>query len=127
MKRLHASLALALLALATPGCFLSRTRINEPIDAEAYGRLAPLQSTQDDVLRELGAPADIVQLGTRSAWRYDHTQSKSAAAWPIIVVLQNVDTVQDRVWAFFDEGGVLTHIGATFEADEASYKMPFQD
>jgi len=44
----------------------------------------------------------------------------------VFVVLRNVDTVQDRVWAFFDEAGLLTHLGATFEGDDASYKMPFQ-
>lgn len=127
MKRRFHLLALPLLLLATPSCFISRERVNEAIDPGAYARLAPGASTQDDVLRELGAPSDIVQIGSRSAWRYDHTQSKSAAFWPIVVVLQNRDTVQDRVWAFFDESGQLTHIGGTFEADGASYKMPFQD
>jgi outer membrane protein assembly factor BamE (lipoprotein component of BamABCDE complex) len=127
MERHLTPLVLALFSLATPSCFLSRTRINESIDTEAYARLLPGTSTQDDVLHELGAPSDIVQLGTRSAWRYDHTQSKSSAVWPIVVVLQNVDTVQDRVWAFFDADGLLTHLGGTFQADDASYKMPFQD
>ncbi len=120
-------LALAVLVALTPSCFLSRSRVNEPIDTQAYGRLAPGQSNQDDVLRELGAPADIVQLGARSAWRYDHTHSKSTGVWPVVVVLQNVDTVQDRVWAFFDGNGLLTNIGATFQAADASYKLPFQD
>ena len=125
MKRL--ALLFVLVGLGTlPGCFISRTRVNKAIDPASYGRLTPNQSTQEDVLRELGAPADIVQLGEGSAWRYDFTQSKSAAFWPLFVVLRNVDTVQDRVWAFFDEAGLLTHLGATFEADGASYKMPFQ-
>jgi len=120
-------LGLALLVLLTPSCFISRTRVNKPVDSFAYGLLTPGSSDQDDVLRELGAPGDIVQLGRRTAWRYDHTQSKTATTFLIVLALRNIDTVQDRVWVFFDEDGKLTHIGGTFEADQASYKFPFQD
>jgi len=120
-------LLLALACLVTPSCFISRTRTNSALDAEAYARLVPGQSTQDDVLAELGAPVDVVQLGRRSAWRYDHTQAKDAALFLILVTFRNIDSDQDRVWAFFDEEGVLTHVGGTFESDEAGYKMPWQD
>lgn len=120
-------LALAILILATPSCFFSRTRVNPSIDPAAYGKLTAGTSSQEDVLRELGAPADIVQLGNRSAWRYEHTRSKTAATWLLVLALRNIDTTQDRVWAFFDEAGLLTHIGATFEGEEAAYKFPFED
>ena len=120
-------LGTVLLGLLLPSCFISRVRVNEAIDPVAYGRLEVGKSTQDDVLQELGAPADIVQLGFRSAWRYDHTHSKNATSFFVVLALQNVDTVQDRVWAFFDEEGLLTHIGATFDADKAEYQFPFSD
>lgn len=118
--------SLALL-LVTPACFVSRERINQPIERAAYGQLVPGESNADDVLRELGAPTDVVQLGKRSAWRYDHTQTKSAAFWPLVIVLSNQETQEDRVWAFFDEDGVLSHIGGTFQADSAAYAMPWQE
>ncbi|MFT7485562.1 MAG: outer membrane protein assembly factor BamE (lipoprotein component of BamABCDE complex) [Candidatus Paceibacteria bacterium] len=120
-------LAAAILCVTSSSCFVSRERINPPINQSAYGRLEPGKSNADDVLRELGAPADVVQLGKRSAWRYDHTQKKAAAFWPIVVVLSNTETQQDRIWAFFDESGRLTHIGGTFAADSAEYRMPWED
>jgi outer membrane protein assembly factor BamE (lipoprotein component of BamABCDE complex) len=119
-------LSLACLTLLS-GCFFARERVNHPIDPAAYGKLVPGTSTADDVLRELGAPEDVVQLGKRSAWRYSHSQTKSAAIWPIIIVFSNKETQQDRIWAFFNEKDVLTHIGGTFRADEADYQMPWQD
>ncbi len=118
---------LLLCCLATPSCFISRGRVNQAIDQEAYGRLQPGTSSADDVLRELGAPAEVVQLAKRTAWRYDFTQTKTAALWPIILVFVNSEIRQDRVWAFFDEQGVLTHLGGTFKADQASYSMPWSD
>ncbi len=126
MTKTNLLVSLALMGLLS-SCFVARERVNRPIERSAYAQLAPGESTAEDVLRLLGAPADVVQLGHKSAWRYDHTQKKSAAFWPIIVVLSNNDTQQDRVWAFFDETGLLTHIGGTFMADSASYKMPWQE
>ena len=120
--------ALALLcALGTSSCFVARSRINQPIDQVAYERLEPMVSSQADVLHELGAPAAVVQLGDKSAWRYDHTQSKVATFWPILVVLANTEDQQDRVWAFFDASGLLTHLGGTFEAETAEYKLPWSN
>jgi hypothetical protein len=116
-----------LCALGTPSCFLARSRINQPIDQSAYQRLEPMVSTQEDVLRELGAPAAVVQLGEKSAWRYDHTLSKVATFWPLFVVLANTEDQQDRVWAFFNGTGLMTHLGGTFEAETAEYKLPWSD
>jgi len=120
-------LLLALLLVATPSCFLGRSQINKPIDPQPVVDLVPGQSDADDVLAALGAPADVVQLGHHSAWRYDFTRSKGAGVVLILFNTYNNDVQQDRVWAFFDENDVLTHIGGTFEADDASYKFVWQD
>ncbi|MCB9913885.1 MAG: hypothetical protein H6828_01905 [Planctomycetes bacterium] len=127
MTRRLLPLAAALALATTPACFLSRNQLNTSLDEAKIQALAPGQSTADDVLDALGAPSDVVQLGRRSAWRYDHSTGKTAAFTILIVTLVNSDVKTDRVWAFFDENDVLTHLSGTFEADEASYKMPFQD
>jgi outer membrane protein assembly factor BamE (lipoprotein component of BamABCDE complex) len=121
------SFLLLLCCVLTPSCFINRERVNQAIDQKAYARLEAGVSTADDVLRELGAPTEVVQLAKRSAWRYDFTLKKGAAFWPIILVFVNTEARQDRVWAFFDEAGLLTHVGASFEADKASYAMPWSD
>ena len=78
------------LSLLLPSCFVSRDRINEPLSPALITELEPGVSDADDVLEALGAPADMVQLGHRSAWLYLFTQSKSAAfsvfvVWPLKV------------------------------------------
>jgi hypothetical protein len=117
-------------ALATPllgGCFLSRNTVNVPLHAEKSAALAPGRSTQSEVLAALGAPNEVVQLGYRSAWRYDHTVEKRAGLSLIVVTLLNSDVQQDRMWLFFDEHGVLACLGATLDAEKSVYELPWSD
>ncbi|MDP6539140.1 MAG: outer membrane protein assembly factor BamE [Planctomycetota bacterium] len=106
-------------------CFVSRDRVNEPLPAAVVTELEPGVATADDVLDALGAPADVVQLGRRSAWLYLFNQTKSAAFSVLVVTLVNTDTRSDRVWVFFDEAGLLTHVGGSFEGATAAYTMPW--
>ncbi len=126
MNRISFFAAAALLVI-TPSCFVSRDKLNTPLDHVLVAKLVPGTSTADDVLDLLGAPSEVVQLGRRSAWRYDYSQGKRAAFTVFIVTLVNSDIKQDRVWVFFDEDDTLTNVGGTYEAKDAEYKMPFQD
>jgi len=119
-----ASLALLAACALAPGCFFNRSHLNRPLSPVDVAKLEPGQSTADDVARVLGAPTDVVQLGQRSAWRYDHTREKTAGLWLGVVMLIGAESQQDRVWAFFDEEGTLTHLGATLDADRAKYAVP---
>jgi outer membrane protein assembly factor BamE (lipoprotein component of BamABCDE complex) len=114
----------SLLALA-PSCYISRNYVNEPLDAERVAQLVPGQTTADQALALLGAPTDVVQLGKRSAWRYEHDQVKTAVATVIVFTAQNTDAQSDRVWLFFDEHDVLQHFGATLSAAKAEWAMPW--
>jgi outer membrane protein assembly factor BamE (lipoprotein component of BamABCDE complex) len=118
--------ALALLTF-TPACFISREKVNTPLDMEKTAKLVPGTSTADDVLEILGAPMDVVQLGRRSAWRYDYSEGKRAGFTIIVLTMINSDIRQDRAWVFFDENDTLTHIGGTYEAKDVEYKLPYQD
>lgn len=119
------------LVLALPlllgGCFLSRGTVNEPLATGAVDSLEVGVSTSTEVLEALGAPNDVVQLGKRSAWRYDFTTQKRAGVLLIIVGVLNEDTRSDRIWAFFDENGVLTDLGSTFQGEDPMYAMPWVD
>jgi hypothetical protein len=129
MTRTHSSL-LALVvasALLAPSCFISRTTVNEPIRREEVDRLVPGQTTAREVVAQLGAPAEVVQLGNRTAYRYDFIVTKRAGFSIIILSFLNDDTCADRVWLFFDAADVLTHAGATLQAANARYEMPWQD
>ncbi|MCP3918314.1 MAG: hypothetical protein GY711_22430 [bacterium] len=125
MKRLA---LLSLVWLAASGCFFQRTHVNQPIEPARLDQLQPGTSTARDVVEALGAPTDVVQLGKRSAYRYDHKVEKQTGLFLLVLGLRGVDSNADRVWAFFDENDVLTHVGATIEAAEAGYGVPvFQD
>jgi hypothetical protein len=121
MARLAALLMLAPLA----GCYLSRSTTNEPIEPQRVARLVPGETTQAQALELLGAPTEVVQLGRRSAWGYDHALQKQAGLWLLVVGLLNTDTQQDRVWLFFEEDGRLAAAGATLSASSAVYELPW--
>ena len=84
----------------------------------------PGQSTARDVVALLGAPSEVVQLGQRTAYRYDHTHEKQSALFLLVIAVRGVDAQQDRVWVFFDENLLLTHVGATYDAELSSYAVP---
>lgn len=114
-------------ALALQSCFIARHSTNEPIDRSQVARLTPGKSTAKECVQVMGAPAEVVQLGKRFAYRYDHTIEKGAGTFLVLVALFNEDARQDRVWLFFDENGVLSHMGSTFASTRTEYSMPWED
>jgi hypothetical protein len=91
------------------------------------GELRPGVTNSKQAVELLGAPTDVVQLGRRSAYRFDFKNRKRAGLFLILVNFLNDDTRSDRVWLFFDEDQRLTHYGATFSGDDAQYAMPWED
>ncbi len=118
-------LLLLVVLCLTPGCFLSRTYVNEPLTTEQLNSLQPGQSSARDVVEALGAPDEVVQLGRRSAYRYEHSQRKLAGFFLVVLGFANQDTQADRTWVFFDENDVLSHVGTTLQAKDAEYAMPW--
>jgi outer membrane protein assembly factor BamE (lipoprotein component of BamABCDE complex) len=116
-----------LAAVLLSGCFISRDRANEPLQKAQIDSLVPGTSTATDVVVALGAPSEVVQLGKRSAWRYDFTAKKTSGFTIVIVTFANTDTRSDRCWLFFDESDVLQHVGTTLAAEDTQYAMPWQD
>ena len=119
-----ASLALLGLLLL-PSCFFARTRLNEPIESAREVNLPP-GTPAAEVVAVLGAPQQVVEIGDRSAYRYEFAQTKRAGLSLIVLTMINEDTRSDRVWAFFDREDRLTHLATSFEADGTRYKLPFQ-
>ncbi len=119
-----APLALVCAALLTTGCLVDRSSTNVPLDPAAVAAIQPGVSTADDVTRLLGAPVEVVQLGRRSAWLYEYLLMKRAGLFLILFGTRGTDTQADRVWVFLDEQDRVSHVGATFDADEAEYALP---
>jgi outer membrane protein assembly factor BamE (lipoprotein component of BamABCDE complex) len=121
------TLPIALLALLlAPGCFVSRSTRNPPL-APGVLKTLPRGTDAQQVLDALGAPSQVVQLGLRSAWLYEHVNEKRAGFTVIVVTLLNEDMRSDRLWLFFDEAGKLAHAGGSYEGGDAQWAMPWQD
>ena len=118
---------LALLVSLAPACALTRSMENDPLETAAFQELRPGTSTAREVVERLGAPTEVVQLGKRSAYRYEFTQAKRAVLFLVILAFQNEDRRSDRAWLFFDENQVLTHVGTTFEGEHSEYAMPWEE
>ncbi len=127
LSSLPAFLLLAVAACTLSGCFVSRQSTNEPLSMRAVSGLQPGTTTAQEVVQRLGAPNDVIQLGKRSAYRYDHTIQKSAGLWLLLIGFFNEDARQDRIWVFFDERNLLTHVGSTFSSHRPQYSMPWED
>lgn len=125
MRQLHA-LLLAAGFLHLSSCLISRDVVNEPLKRERFTNLVPGTTTAREVVEHLGAPNEVVQLGNRTAYRYDFTITKRAVFSVIIVSFLNEDTRSDRAWLFFDSKDVLTQVGTTLDAGDAEYAMPWQ-
>ena len=115
------------LVMTLAACAIARQDTNDPIDAEVVRSLVPGTTTAREVTERLGAPTEVVQLGKRTAYRYDATTAKSAVLFLLVVNFGNQDTRSDRVWVFFDEHEVLTHYGASFGTHRTQYAMPWED
>lgn len=125
MKR-PLALALAAASLAVlPACLISRDTLNEPLTADVADGLTPGETTAAQAVELLGAPNQVVQLGFRSAYYYEFVQAKRAALFLFVINLSNTDARQDRLWLFFDDEDVLTHVGTTFEAGDTEYVLPW--
>lgn len=118
---------LLLLSLLLPACALARQETNDPLDAQLVRSLQPGKTTAREVVERLGAPTEVVQLGRRTAYRYDASITKSAAMFLLVFNMVAQDTRSDRVWVFFDDNEVLTHYGASFATHRAQYALPWED
>lgn len=119
--------ATAAVLFCLAACAFARQDTNEPLDAPTIRAFVPGVTTAREVTERLGAPTEVVQLGRRTAYRYDATAAKSTALFLVLINFARQDTRSDRLWVFFDENDVLTHYGATFGTHRTQYAMPWED
>ena len=125
MNRFRAVVLTTLCCL--PACAFGRQDTNEPLDPEIVRTFVPGKTTAREVTERLGAPTEVVQLGRRTAYRYDGATTKSTVLFLLVVNFANQDTRSDRVWVFFDDNDVLTHFGSWWGTHRTQYAMPWED
>jgi len=125
--RLTNSFLLALTFLPLTSCVMGREVENDPLDPARIQRLQPGKTTAKEVVDLLGAPAEVVQLHKRSAYRYEHTTSKYAGLVLVLVNFGHIDKRSDRLWVFFDENDTLTSVGSTLSSHRTQYALPWEN
>lgn len=110
------------LSLLGSSCLLSQSRVNQPIPLESVAALEGATNA-DEVVELLGAPVEVVELGNRTAYRFEFTRTKETGLFLFVFNLNRNQTKSDRIWCFFDENEQLTHTGTTLEADAVKHKL----
>lgn len=110
------------LGLISSSCLLSQSRVNQPIPLESVEALEGAASAEA-VVELLGAPAEVVELGNRTAYRFEFTRTKETGLFLFVFNLSRTQTKSDRIWCFFDQHEQLTHTGTTLEADSVQHKL----
>jgi hypothetical protein len=104
-----------------------RSSKSEPLDPNVISQLEPGKTTALEATNLLGGPSQVVDLGSRSAYLYDHSLTKGSGFFLIPFIVASVDARGDRLWLFFDSEQVLTHYGATFTGHRPQYAFPWWD
>jgi outer membrane protein assembly factor BamE (lipoprotein component of BamABCDE complex) len=127
---LRALLAGCLLLLPA-GCVLAQTTEGTSLVAEQVAQLQPGVSTRADVSNLLGAPDEVIYSNKEhdplfeQAYRYRRTKTRQTALFLILFSTFRSDQKWDHVMVFFDERGVVEHIGMQMDQDHAEYGMPW--
>jgi len=126
MKRRFLLWTLIAAAFLLAGCAAAgRTREFRPIDQPALSRVTAGVTTGAEILKLFGPPTRIVRLSNGNAYVYTSKLTKTTGLWLAVVTFVNMDTRQDQVVFFLNPQDVVTHWGASFNAGEAAYGLPF--
>ena len=126
MRQAYMLAVVLLFLLLCTGCFAFGTnKAYQPFDADQLASVQPGETTAKEITDMFGAPASIVEMSNGNAFIYQRTVSKGTFIWLILVSFGNYDNQTDQVVFFFDNQDLLTHYGASLNADKAGYGLPF--
>ena len=112
--------------LICTGCFVfGANKDYHPFDPAVLESIQPGQTTATDISGLFGAPTKIVEMSNGNAYIYHRSVAKATFIWLVLVSFGNYDTQTDQIVFFFDGNDLLTHYGASMNADKAGYGLPF--
>ena len=115
-----------LAAVIGSGCAVfGRGKDFKPFDENALKQVTAGKTTAGEVTRLFGPPNKIVKLSNGNAYLYERSIEKTTGLWLVVLTFGNWDTQYDRIAFFINNEDVVTHIGSSFNAETASYAMPF--
>lgn len=118
-------------SLLLQGCMVfGRRKVDQPISAEALSQVKK-GTTKTEVVKLLGAPQEILFSNKaldplrEHAYIYEHSNQKATLLSLAILTFGNFDDKDDRVVVFFDDNDLVARVGASLQAEQASFGFPF--
>ncbi|MEM7308461.1 MAG: hypothetical protein AAF682_17400 [Planctomycetota bacterium] len=130
MKLLPATAAL-LLPLVLQACVLAETTDGTALPPGPIEQIVPGTSTRADVTRLLGPPDEVIYSNRaldplfEQAYRYRRTRTKQTALFLLLFSSFKSDSRLDHFMVFFDESGVVEHVGTLLDREDAEYGLAF--
>lgn len=119
-------ISILLAASIGSGCAVfGRGKDFKPFDENSLKQVTAGSTTAADVTRLFGPPNKIVKLSNGNAYLYERSVDKATGLWLIVLTFGNWDKQYDRIAFFINNEDTVTHIGSSFNAETASYAMPF--
>jgi hypothetical protein len=126
MKRACFVISILLAASICCGCAVfGRGKDFKSFDENSLKQVTTGRTTADEVTRLFGPPNKIVKLSNGNAYVYERSIEKATGLWLVVLTFGNWDKQYDRIAFFINNADVVTHIGSSFNAETASYAMPF--
>lgn len=126
MKRLCFAIGILMMTYFFTGCAVfGRGKDFKPFDENSINQVTTGVTPASDVTRLFGPSNKIVKLSNGNAYLYERSINKATGLWLVILAFGNWDTQYDRIVFFINNDDVVTHFGISFNAETASYAMPF--
>jgi hypothetical protein len=126
MKRACVVISILLAASICSGCAVfGRGKDFKPFDENSLKQVTAGSTTASDVTRLFGPPNKIVKLSNGNAYLYERSINKATGLWLVVLTFGNWDKQYDRIAFFINNEDTVTHIGSSFNAETASYALPF--
>lgn len=126
MKRICFVISILLVLSVCAGCAVfGRGKDFKPFDENSLKQVTTGITSASEVTRLFGPPNKIVKLSNGNAYVYERSIEKVTGLWLVVLTFGNWDTQYDRIAFFINNDDVVTHFGSSFNAETASYAMPF--
>jgi hypothetical protein len=126
MKKVCFVISTLLVASVFAGCAVfGRGKDFKPFDENSLKQVTTGVTRASEVTRLFGPPNKIVKLSNGNAYVYERSLEKATALWLVVLTFGNWDKQYDRIAFFINHDDVVTHFGSSFNAETASYAMPF--
>jgi hypothetical protein len=126
MKMICFVISIFLVASVCAGCAVfGRGKDFKPFDENSLKQVTTGITSASEVTRLFGPPNKIVKLSNGNAYVYERSIEKATGLWLVVLTFANWDKQYDRIAFFINNDDVVTHFGSSFNAETASYAMPF--